>query len=151
MKMVKIAAILMLAVAVWAAPVAAQPLTGTPRVQRVSPAVIEALAAIRARALVGIFRFVAPSEAPTALADYLLRDHAKLKRFVKKLEKDLKKFRAISRWDKYVCLHMVGLGLNRSSPGTGKMLSKKWIARVQELTLVPSLPHRELAMRRGGK
>ena len=139
-----------LAAALWAAPAAAEPLAGTPRYQPIAPALTEALAAIEDSALVGVFLFVAPGDAPVAFAAYLLRDHAALKRFVKKVEQDAKRVKVISRWDKLVCLHLVGMGVDSHRPAGGKTLSKKWVARVQDLTLSQSAQYQDIVDRRGG-
>lgn len=137
-----------LAGTVCSAPLYAEQLPGTPQFQQITPQLKEALSAIKSRSLVGVFLLIEPQQAPIALAAYLLRDHAALKRFIKKVERDLKKYKAISRWDKLTALHMIAMGVDRGSPTTGKKLSKKWIVRVQELTLAPSVPHPDL-MRRG--
>ncbi len=139
-----------LAATLWASPASAQVVPGAPRFQPITASLSDALAVIKAPNLVGVFLFVPPAEAPAALAAYLLRDHAGLKRFVRRAEKDIAAFKAISRWDKLVFLHLVGMGIDGGSAG-GKTLSKKWVAHVQELTLVPSLDYREIAMRRGSR
>ncbi len=138
-----------LVTALWAAPASARPMPGTPRFQPITAPLSEALVVIKAPKLVGVFLFVPPAEAPAALASYLIRDLAALKRFVHRAEKDIKRFRAISRWDKLVFLHLVGLGIDGGRVG-GKSVPKKWVQRVQELTLVPSLDYRDISMRRGG-
>lgn len=139
-----------LAAALWVSPAGAQGVPGSPRYQPITVPLSDALAVIKEPMLVGVFMFVAPAEAPAALASYLIRNHAGLKRFVRRAEKDVAAFKAISRWDKLVFLHLVGMGIDGSRVG-GKRLSKKWVARVQDLTLVPSRDYREIALRRGGR
>lgn len=129
----------------------AEEVSGTPQYQPIAPALSHALHAIDADAVVGVFLFVNPNDGPVALANYLVRDHQALKKYVKSLEKDVKSAQAVSRWDKLVCLHMVALGVDRSVSAKGKVLSKKWAARVQNLTLTPSLNYSEILMRRGGR
>jgi hypothetical protein len=131
------------------APLCAEQMSGAPRVEPLGAALQEALRVVKNESLAGIFMFVDPQDAPAAFAAFLLRDHKALKVFVKRAEKDVKKVRAISRWDKYVFLHMVGFGLDGAMSVSGKNLSKKWIKRIQDLTLVPSLNYRDVVMKRG--
>lgn len=140
----------LLALMLWALPASAQPVPGAPQYQRITAPLSEALAVVKAPDLVAVFLFVPPAEAPAALASYLIRNHAGLKRFVRRAENDISKFKAISRWDKLVFLHLIGMGIDGGTH-RGKGLSKKWVERVQDLTLVPSLDYRDIVMRRGGR
>ncbi|MFH2202844.1 MAG: hypothetical protein ABIJ96_07005 [Elusimicrobiota bacterium] len=141
----------LLAAALWATAAAvAEPPRGAPRMEQLNPSLSEALTAIKQRPLEGAFLFIPAADSSAAMAAYLLRDHATLKRFVRKAEKDIKRVRAITRWDKMVCLHLVAMGVDNAGPDGGPRLSPKWVARVQELTLAQSVAYQDMLIKRGG-
>lgn len=59
---------------------------------------VEALAAIDEPRLAGVFSFIPEKDTPQAFADLVMHDRKALKRYVKKLEKDMKAG-GVTTWD----------------------------------------------------
>lgn len=68
---------------------------------------VEALTAIKAPALAGVFSFVAESDSATAFADYLIRDMKAMKRYTDKLDADQKVAQGLTAWDHEVCANLI--------------------------------------------
>jgi len=110
---------------------------------------VEALVAVEAQDHSGIFSFILEEHAPIAMADYLARNPKRLKKFLKKNERDFKKTQGISEWDKKVFLYLVGI--NAQNQYGKKRISEKVMVRVNEISLLPALPLNIMAQRRGLK
>ena len=108
--------------------------------QMVSLSLVDTLVSIDEADLAGLFAFIPGPQAPMALAHYLMKNRAALKRFLKKVEKDFKKAKAINEWDKDVLLYLVGLNSASRLPFGMERLPKKLTGRVNELALKPALP-----------
>lgn len=110
---------------------------------------VEALVAVGHPELAGVFSFVPEIDNATAFADLLARDAAAQKKFIAKVEKDLKKARGITVWDHDVLRAMVTL---YGSP-LGETLHKpapKVITRMAELVASPTITLEEMTARRKG-
>jgi hypothetical protein len=83
-----------------------------------------------------------------AMADFLMRDHDSLKRFLKALELDLKKLKIVNGWDKEVCLHIVAATANHTVPPGAKPLKKGLYDRVTSLSLAQGVPLQIILQRR---
>jgi hypothetical protein len=112
---------------------------------------MEALATVQRPELAGLFAFIPPEAAPLAFADFLLRDQAALKRFVREAEKDAKSFGGIADWEKRTFLFLVGINASGQMAGGAAGVPRKWMSRVNELSLKPAMSYDELAQRRRGR
>ncbi|MBI5244586.1 MAG: hypothetical protein HY922_13040 [Elusimicrobia bacterium] len=132
-----------------ALPAAAQ--EAVPMGQVINLSLVEALVAVEHADLSGIFGFVPEEAAGFALADFLMRDHKSLKRFIQKCEKDYKQAHGTSLWDKQVLLHLVTINASGAAPMGVKRIPAKLMDRVNTLSLVDGLPLEVVVQRRGGK
>lgn len=114
----------------------------------INMSLMDALVAIKHPELAGVFSFVPDSQAPMAMADFLMRDHASLKRYLKMVEADRKKLQIITAWDKEVCLHIVAAASNQNLPPGTERLSKRLTDRVSSLSLAPGMPLEVVMQRR---
>lgn len=114
----------------------------------INMSLMDALVAIKHPELAGVFSFVPDSQATMAMADFLMRDHDSLKRFLKMAEADMKKLKIINGWDKEVCLHIVAASANENLPPGAKRLSKRLSDRVSILSLAPGMPLEVVMQRR---
>lgn len=119
--------------------------------QIINLSLLEALIAMDAQDLSGIFSFVPEAGAPLALADHLLRHNGRLKRFVKKGERDLREAGGVNEWDRQVFLHIVALQAAGAVPPGLDRLSPAWMGRVSTLATAPALPLAEVTARRKGR
>lgn len=113
-----------------------------------SPTLIQALDAIKARRLLGVFSFVDPSRTNVAFANVLLYDRKALKRFVKFAKKRYKAAGAITYWEKQVLLLLVGLNEQRGLPPGVERLSGGLLEAVSEMALVPGVEEDRFRSRR---
>lgn len=113
----------------------------------VSLSLVEALSAVRAPELAGVFSFIAEENAPFAFADYLARDKKALKLYVGKLDDDRKVANGLTAWDHSVCASLVNL---YSSPlaNTFGRPDEKRMSRINQCVLVPVVPLEEIVARR---
>jgi hypothetical protein len=103
-----------------------------------SETVHDALEAIGAKRLGGVFSYVGEKNLDVAFANLLMADHRALKRFMKFSSKRLKRNGSISIWEKKVMLLVVGMNdQQRLAPGT-KRLSSKMMGSVSDLALAPA-------------
>ncbi|HBL18065.1 MAG: hypothetical protein A2X36_08870 [Elusimicrobia bacterium GWA2_69_24] len=124
-----------------AAGAAAQPQTpGTAQGGVINLSLVDALVAVDAQDLAGVFSFIPEEQTPMAMADYLMHDHKALKKFVRKGERDLKLSQGINEWDKKVLLFLVGMNSQPLLPLGIARVSPAWRARVNALSLAQALP-----------
>jgi hypothetical protein len=130
-------------------PAAAQSGRSVPNVaQIINFNVVDALAAIGAQELGGVFTFIPDDRASMAMAAYLLESPKTLKRFMKKVSTDLKETQGISAWDKEVLLYLVGMGASGQTSTAGKTIPESTMKRIQEMSLEPALPREVIVQRR---
>ena len=114
----------------------------------INMSLMDALVAIKHPELAGVFSFVPDGQSTMAMADFLMRDHASLKRFLKAAEADQKKLKMINGWDKEVCLHIVAAASNQTVPPGAERLSKSLYDRVSMLSLAQGMPLQVIMQRR---
>jgi len=103
-----------------------------------SDTVHDALDAIGATRLTGVFSYVGEKYLDIAFANLLMADHRALKRFVKFSSKRLKRNGSVSLWEKKVMLLVVGMNdQQRLAPGA-KRLSSRMMGSVSDLALAPA-------------
>jgi hypothetical protein len=111
---------------------------------------VEALASIDEARLAGVFSFVPEKDSPTAFADLVARDPKAMKRYLKKLNRDLKQAGGLSQWDHDVVVAAVTL---YGSP-MAAMLPKQKPATIEHLASLaqaPAMTLQELTAKRGGQ
>ncbi len=113
----------------------------------VSLSLVEALAAVRAPELAGIFSFIAEGDSPFAFADYLARDKKALKRYIEKLGDDLKAANGLTAWDHSVCAGLVNLYASPLANTFGRPEDKR-MSRINQCVLAPVIPLGEIVARR---
>lgn len=74
-------------------------LAQAPAGQMLNLSCVEGLVAIGMPQLAGVFSFVPEKDAPAAFGDLIVHDKKALKKYVAKLEKDMKEAGGISAWD----------------------------------------------------
>ena len=89
----------LIAVAVLAAAQTAGAIEPPQGAQLLNLGCVEALAAIGQADLAGVFSFIAEKDAPAAFADLLVHNKKALKKFLAKVEKDLKSASGVAVWD----------------------------------------------------
>ena len=156
--MLRAAALLLLGLTAACAPLRADASAAAPQGRlpetraMLGSSVLDALIAAGRSELSGVFAFVPAEAAPMAMADLLMHDPKALKGFVKKGERDRKKYGGIDGWDKQVYLYLVGLSRQLVLPAGMKKPSERWMGRINELALAPPLRYDEMrAADRGGK
>lgn len=147
------AAALLICAAIFASPVAAQPRrAAVPSVsQIINFSLMEALVAVKAEDLAGVFAFIPENKSSMAMADYLMHNHRAMKRFAKKVTEDLEETQGINEWDKEVLLYVVGMNNSPGLPAGVKRLSKRLNRKVSRLSLAPSIPLSVMVQRRASK
>lgn len=114
----------------------------------ISMSLMEALVAVEHPELAGIFAYVPEQQTAVAMADFLMRDHASLKRYLKRVEKDARKLKVVNGWDKEVCLHIVAATANHTVPPGAKPLKKSLYDRVSNLSLAQGVSLQIILQRR---
>ncbi|TBR22767.1 hypothetical protein EPO15_07350 [bacterium] len=114
----------------------------------INMSLMEALVAIKHPELAGVFAYVPDAQTSVAMADFLMREHGALKRFLKKVEADHKKLKLVNGWDKEVCLHIVAATANRTVPPGAEALSKRLYDRVSLMSLAVGVPLEVVIQRR---
>lgn len=117
----------------------------------ISMSLMEGLVAIKHPELAGVFAYVPESQTAVAMADFLMRDHAALKKFLKKVEAEQKALKLVNGWDKEVCLHIVAATSNRTVPPGAEALSKGLFDRVSLMSLAQGVPLELLIQRRAAR
>ncbi|MBI5211537.1 MAG: hypothetical protein HY927_16305 [Elusimicrobia bacterium] len=110
---------------------------------------IEALVAIDADWLAGVFSFVPEKDSPTAFADIIVRNKAAMKRYLGKLSRDYRAAKGISEWDHEVVMKALELYGSPLAEAVGKPDSSVR-ERLGTLSLAPTMSLGELSMRRKG-
>ena len=111
------------------------------------PSCLEALAALEHTDLAGILSFVPEKDVPSAFADFLVRNHSALRRYLGKLEKDLRGSRGISQWDHGVVAKALEL-YHSPLADTLEKPSTSIDRRLNSLALAPTLSLEEINSRR---
>ena len=108
---------------------------------------IEALAAIGQPHLAGVFSFIPEKDSPAAFADLAAHDGKALKRYVEKVGKDFEAAGGVMIWDHEVLVFALAL---YSGPlaATFEQPTAKVLARINELSLAPTLSLEQVAARR---
>ena len=119
--------------------------------QIINLSLVEALIAVKATDLAGVFGFIPEEQSSMAMADYLMHDHKALKLFVKKAEKDLSVAEGVNEWDKRVLLFLVGIDASGVLPPGIERVPKRWMERINSLSLAQSLPLQVIVQRREEK
>ena len=114
----------------------------------INMSLMEALVAVKHPELAGVFSYVPDAQTTVAMADFLLRDHDSLKRFLKRVDADYRSVKLVNGWDKEVCLHIVAATANRSVPPGAQELSKRLYDVVARLSLSPGVPLEIIIQRR---
>lgn len=152
------AAVLAAALSFGSAPLRAQ---GLPRVHRevkvsdmprpaagvLNLSCMEALVAIEHPDLAGVFSFISEKDTSAALADYLSHNKVAMRRYVEKLEADLKAAAGVTAWDHDVIMRVLDLYASPLAETLQKLpeSSKK---RLMELSAAPTMSLEDIAARR---
>lgn len=138
-----------LTAAIAAAP--ALPKTASAQTQIINLSLVEALVAVGAPDLAGIFAFIPDNQSAMAMADYLMRNGRALKRFIKKGEKDYKDVQGINDWDRQVYLYLINMqGATAALSGT-EVIPRGWMSRIHTLSLVPAYPLQMMVQKRAAR
>lgn len=112
-----------------------------------NPSCLSALIAIEHFDMTGVFSFIAEKDSAAALADFLVRNKAAQKKYIAKLQKDMKETMGISVWDHDVVMRSlefyaspVAETVEKPSPGVS--------ARLTQLSIAPTLTLQEMSTRR---
>lgn len=119
--------------------------------QVINLSLVEALVAVGAADLAGVFGFIPEERTAMAMADYLLRDRKGLKRFIKKGQRDLRELGGVNEWDKQVYLFLVGMTSSGALPAGVRPLSAKTINGIQQLGLARPLSLQEMTVARSAR
>ncbi|MBI5200589.1 MAG: hypothetical protein HY925_03300 [Elusimicrobia bacterium] len=112
---------------------------------------MESLVTCGATDLAGVFGFVAPENAPFALADYLLHNRKALKKLTKNELKNLKETGGVGAWNKLVFMQILQIENAGILPPGVEKLSKSEEQNVSELVLAKGMTLAEMAAIRGAK
>lgn len=116
--------------------------------QIINLSLLEALVAIQATDLAGVFGFIPEDQSAMAMADYLMHNHRALKKFVKKGERDFKEVQGVNDWDKQVLLYLIGINNSVSLPVGVERIPAGLMRRINELGLAPGLPLQIMVQKR---
>ncbi|MEK7384195.1 MAG: hypothetical protein AAB262_13030 [Elusimicrobiota bacterium] len=113
----------------------------------VNLSLVDALTAIEEPQLGGIFSFIPDKYSTFAFADLMARDKKALKRYLGKLQSDLKAAGGLTGWDHEVCATLVNL---YSSPlsGSFERPDAKRMSTINECVLAPVVSLSEVVARR---
>lgn len=108
---------------------------------------LDTLLAVGEGRLAGIFSFVSEKDSPTAFADLAVHDKEVLRKFVAKVDKDVKTAGGVLQWDHDA---LVATQTILASPiaDTVPKPPSKLVARMAELSRLPTLTLEQLATRR---
>lgn len=106
-----------------------------------------ALIAIEHFDLTGTFSFIAEKDTAAALAEFLVRNKQAQKKYIYKLQKDIKETMGISVWDHAVIMRSLEIYaspvaeiVEKPAPGVSE--------RLTQLSLTPTLTNEEMSLRR---
>jgi hypothetical protein len=108
---------------------------------------IEALAAIGQPNLAGVFSFISEKDSPAAFANLIAHDGKALKRYVGKVEGDLKAAGGVTIWDHEALLCVLALYSGPLASNFEKP-STKTMALINALSLASTLSLEKVAARR---
>lgn len=117
--------------------------------QMISLSLMDALIAVGAQDLAGVFGFIPDANTAPAFADYLLHERGALKKFVKKGKKDLKETGGVNEWDRLVAMYLIQINGSPALPPGIEHLPKKVEYDVSEIVLAQPLTLQEMTARRG--
>ncbi len=155
-KTILAAAVLALPVAASAAPAAGAPTGPAASTAKSAPmnsggmvslSLVEALSAVRAPELAGIFSFIAEGDSPFAFADYLAREKKAMKLYLEKLDDDKKAANGLTTWDHAVCASLVNLYASALANTFGRPDEKR-MSKINQCVLSPVVPLEEIVARR---
>ncbi|HAZ08988.1 MAG TPA: hypothetical protein DCZ01_10840 [Elusimicrobia bacterium] len=109
---------------------------------------VDALTAIEEPRLSGIFSFIAEQDSTFAFADLLARDKKALKRYLVKLQADLKAANGLTGWDHEVCATLVNLYSSPFSSTLEKPDPKK-MSQINNCVLAGTVALADIVARRG--
>lgn len=143
-------AILAVALAVGAA--GAAPVRGAERPDAVRGGLInlsclEALVAINQPGLAGVFSFITEKDSPAAFADLVAHQGKSLKKYVAKLDQDLKAAGGITTWDHEAIVFALAL-FSGPLAQTLEKPPQKLVSKMTELSLAPTLALEAVTARR---
>ncbi|MFH1723808.1 MAG: hypothetical protein ABII00_04205 [Elusimicrobiota bacterium] len=116
--------------------------------QVINLSLMDALVAVGATDLAGVFSFIPEMQSSMALADYLMHNRKALTKFIKKGEKDLKEVQGINEWDKQVFLFLIGINAQPRLPAGIERIPEKLMKQVNRMGLAQPLPLRIIVERR---
>ncbi|MHB2025595.1 MAG: hypothetical protein ACYCPQ_02980 [Elusimicrobiota bacterium] len=111
---------------------------------------MEALAAAGRPELAGIFAYVPDADTSAAFADLIVHDHAALRRFMIRLEKDAKDVSGISSWDHDAVAYALSIYASPAA-ATVKKPSSADLSRLKALLTAPTMSLEEMTARRALK
>ena len=114
--------------------------------QMINLSCVEALVAIGESKLAGVFSFVPDKDSPGAFADLIVHDKKALKKYINKLERDLKDAGGIATWDSQAvkfAMAIYGSPLAETIEKPGNLL-----ARLEALSRAQTMSLQDLTARR---
>lgn len=113
----------------------------------VNLSLVDALTAIEEPQLAGIFSFIPEKYSTFAFADLMARDKKALKRYLGKLQADLKSAAGLTGWDHEVCATLVNLYASPLSASFEKPDAKR-MSRINECVLAPAVQLSDIVAKR---
>lgn len=108
---------------------------------------VEALASVDEAGLAGVFSFIPDKDSPAAFADLLVHNKKATKKFLAKVEKDLKSSGGISLWDHQSLQFALAIYASPLAETLEKPAGKT-VSKITELAAAPTLSLEELTARR---
>ncbi|MFA6003251.1 MAG: hypothetical protein WC881_04210 [Elusimicrobiota bacterium] len=108
---------------------------------------VEALVAVEHTALAGVFSFVSEKDSNAAFADLVAHDGKALKKYVAKLEKDVKASAGITAWDHDTVLLALGL-FTGPVADTLEKPGKSLMEKLTQLSMKPTMTLEQITAQR---
>jgi hypothetical protein len=108
---------------------------------------MDALVAAEKSSLAGVFSFIPQKDTTAAFSDLIVRDKKALKKYIAKVEKDLKVASGITLWDHEVVLNALSL-FGSPLAATFEAPPKKITDKLTELSVAPTLSLEQVTARR---
>lgn len=112
---------------------------------------IEALIAVGAADLAGVFNYIPEAAGPAAFSDYLLHNRKAFKKFIKKGLKDLKDTGGVNGWDRVVYMIILNVNNQPMLPPGVDHLSKQQEQDLSQLVLARALTLQEMNAARASR